>query len=91
MRRQFFNDIEGIAAGKDPKAIIRDPAINHRVALPVADRKLLTQGLSRADLAEDERAAAVLTRFPWQAGQPDAVRQAQAAAFGIAITNQPLL
>jgi 5,5'-dehydrodivanillate O-demethylase oxygenase subunit len=88
MRRQLFNDIEAVAAGKDPKAVIRDPAINHRIALPVVDRQLLTQGLSRDELANDPRAAALLTRFAWQAGQPEDVRQAQAAAFGIEIKNE---
>jgi 5,5'-dehydrodivanillate O-demethylase oxygenase subunit len=36
IRRRFLDDIKAIAEGKDPKAIIRDPAANRAIVLPVA-------------------------------------------------------
>ncbi len=38
IRRRFLDDIKAIAEGKDPKAIIRDPAANRAIVLPVAER-----------------------------------------------------
>ena len=34
MRKRFLSDLDVIASGGDPKAVIRDPAINHQIALP---------------------------------------------------------
>ena len=41
IRRRFLDDIKAIAEGKDPKAIIRDPAANRAIVLPVAERALV--------------------------------------------------
>ena len=39
IRRRFLNDIEVIKDGRDPKAVVRDPAINRAIALPIAERE----------------------------------------------------
>jgi hypothetical protein len=39
IRRRFLRDLEAIARREDPKAVIRDPAINRSVRLPVAERR----------------------------------------------------
>ena len=51
LRKRFLNDLEAVAKGEDPKAIIRDPEVNQCVPLPVAERELLTEGLTREELA----------------------------------------
>jgi 5,5'-dehydrodivanillate O-demethylase oxygenase subunit len=75
IRRRFLADIEAIKEGKDPKGVIRDPAINHNVEVPIAFRKALQEGKSIND--KDLR-----KRFVFQAGQPDAVKAAFEAAMG---------
>ncbi len=60
VRRRFLNDIEAVAAGKDPKAVVRDPAVNARIDLPVAERRSLLDGMSRADMLRDPFSAPLL-------------------------------
>src|SRR5262249_44083801 len=48
MRKQLLKDIDAVAAGKDPKGLIRDAARNARVALPNIGRKLYTDGMTLA-------------------------------------------
>src|ERR1700738_3961755 len=45
VRRRFLRDLEAVARGEDPKAVIRDPARNRAILLPVADRLPLIDGL----------------------------------------------
>ena len=35
MRKRLLEDVEAVAAGRDPKGTIRDPAANHSVHLPI--------------------------------------------------------
>ncbi len=84
LRQRFLDDLAAMERGEDPKAIIRDPALNVRVPLPVAERRYLTGSLSRAELLRHP----VLGKqydgeYPFQAGQPEEVRRAFAAAMGI--------
>ena len=76
-------DIEAIEKGKDPKATIRDPKINARVMLPVAERKPLLEGLSIAELLRDPDLRSRLGDYIFQAGQPQEIRQAFLAAMGV--------
>ncbi len=50
VRKRFLDDLERVARGEDPKAIVRDPQANECVALPVANRRSLVEGLTRAEL-----------------------------------------
>src|ERR1700689_1722341 len=50
LRKRFLSDLEAVAKGKDPKAFVRDPETNRCIALPVAERELLTEGLTREEL-----------------------------------------
>ncbi|HXX21451.1 MAG TPA: aromatic ring-hydroxylating dioxygenase subunit alpha [Candidatus Acidoferrum sp.] len=84
LRQQFLKDIEAISQGKDPKATIRDPETNRCVALPIADRKRLVEGVSAEETARGPLGSARLaTDYIFQAGQPPEVRKAYAAAMGI--------
>jgi 5,5'-dehydrodivanillate O-demethylase len=67
-RQRFLNDLEAIARGEDPKATIRDPAMNKSVPLPVAERKLLVDGLTRVASASHSRKQYAGSIF--QAGSP---------------------
>jgi 5,5'-dehydrodivanillate O-demethylase len=84
VRRRFFDDMERVARGEDPKAVIRDPATNRRLRLPVADRKAVEEGISREDmLAHPFMRGFLVDGYPFQSGQPDAVRKDYAQAMGI--------
>jgi 5,5'-dehydrodivanillate O-demethylase oxygenase subunit len=84
LRKRFLADLDAIAGGKDPKAIIRDPELNRCVALPVAEREILIGGLPFEQL----RAHPVLghelrSGYPFQAGQPAEIRRMYEEAMGL--------
>jgi len=83
LRDRFLHDLERVAKGEDPKATIRDPEVNRCVTLPVAERKILTEGATRAELlAHPLLGKQLTTGFPFQAEQPDEVRTAYEEAMG---------
>lgn len=82
MRKQFFSDLEAIERGGDPKGIIRDPAINHCIKLPIIDRELYERGVSLAEIIADP-SLNPLNGFRFQAGQPEHVRHAFLEAMGL--------
>jgi 5,5'-dehydrodivanillate O-demethylase len=88
MRRRFLSDLEAVAKGEDPKAIIRDPALNRAIALPVIPRKELTEGLTREELMRHPTFARLTDRYIFQAGQPDWVKRAYEAATGFHISDE---
>jgi 5,5'-dehydrodivanillate O-demethylase oxygenase subunit len=77
IRRRFLKDLETIAAGGDPKAVIRDPEVARYVTLPVADREGNLDGQGR------RVAPGRAPSFPFQAGMPDAVKREFDRAMGI--------
>jgi 5,5'-dehydrodivanillate O-demethylase oxygenase subunit len=82
MRKQFFDDLKRIERGADPKGIIRDPSINHRIELPIVSRQLLTEGVSLAEMLDDP-SLDPRNGFPNQYGQPEMVRVAFLEAMGL--------
>jgi 5,5'-dehydrodivanillate O-demethylase len=76
IRRRFLKDLDTIAAGGDPKAVIRDPAVARYVRLPVADREGNLDGQGRR--VEPGR----VPTFPFQTGMPEAVKQEWDRAMG---------
>jgi 5,5'-dehydrodivanillate O-demethylase len=83
-RQRFLRDLDAVAKGEDPKAVIRDAQANGCLNLPVADRALLTEGLTRAELARHPIHGRALTEgYPFQAGQPEEVREAYLKAMGV--------
>lgn len=83
LRRQLFDDIEAVQAGRDPKGVIRDAAANHRLMLPSDGRDFYLNGLPRAQYLAHPRLSRFLTHFVFHAGQPEWVKQAQEAATGV--------
>jgi 5,5'-dehydrodivanillate O-demethylase oxygenase subunit len=82
MRRQLFRDLDAIAAGRDPKGVIRDGERAKSVALPNVNETLVRDGLAIEDWAKHPIYRERLKRFRWQAGQPQDVWNAYAAAMG---------
>ncbi len=41
LRRRLMQDLDNVAAGADPKGIVRDPARNHRIPLPRVQQKVV--------------------------------------------------
>jgi len=86
MRRRFLADLELIAKGGDPKAVIRDPKVNECVALPIAWRETFTQGLTREQWEDLRRGGALggaaRRDFAWLVGQPEEVSRAYNEAMG---------
>jgi 5,5'-dehydrodivanillate O-demethylase oxygenase subunit len=75
IRRRLFEDIDAVARGEDPKAVIRDPALNRCIMLPVAEREKV--------LGDPANGRSPPRRFIFQAGQPDSVRAAYEQAMGL--------
>ncbi len=82
IRRRFLDDLKAIEAGRDPKAVIRDPEANRAIPLPVAERQAITEGFSRAEIMRNPLARRGLQGYIFQTGQPAAVREAFLAAMG---------
>ena len=84
MRNRFFEELEAIKAGRDPKGVIRDPAKARSVDLPDMARELNTQGITLAEFQHDPLLRERLKEFRHHYGQPPEVRAAFAEAMGIA-------
>jgi 5,5'-dehydrodivanillate O-demethylase len=83
-RQRFLNDLEAIARGQDPKAVIRDAKMNECLPLPVAERKHLVEGVPRDELIRHPIHGRQLTEgYPFQLGQPEEVRRAYLEAMGV--------
>jgi 5,5'-dehydrodivanillate O-demethylase oxygenase subunit len=84
IRKRFLSDLEAVARGEDPKGIIRDPEVNRSVPLPVAERRLLTEGVTREELLRHPiLGRQLIDSYPFQAGQPAEVRKAYETAMGV--------
>jgi 5,5'-dehydrodivanillate O-demethylase len=83
MRSKFFDELETVAAGGEPKGLIRDPAVNHAVVLPVANRDALIKGLTRAELKAHPVLGQHVEEYIFQAGQPAHVTADYRRAVGL--------
>src|SRR5262245_63096408 len=50
LRKRFFDELDRLAEGRDPKATIRDERMNECVTLPIAHRSVFVEGLPLQDL-----------------------------------------
>jgi 5,5'-dehydrodivanillate O-demethylase oxygenase subunit len=83
LRRRFLSDVEAVERGEDPKAIVRDARVNECIELPVAERRSLVEGMTRAELMRDPFARRGLQGYLFQTGQPREIRDDFLAAMGI--------
>jgi 5,5'-dehydrodivanillate O-demethylase len=82
MRKRFMQDLARIERGEDPSAILRDPAANQCIELPIVSREMLVEGLPLAEMLEDPGLDPRLG-YVNQYGQPDRVRAAYRDAMGL--------
>ena len=87
IRKRFLDDMEAIKEGRDPKAIVRDAVKNGCIELPIYNRKLLIEGMTREEMSKfrSPENPVATPRFVFQAGQPEEVRRAYEQAMGIAM------
>jgi 5,5'-dehydrodivanillate O-demethylase len=83
MRKRFFEQLEKMEAGEDPKGLIRDPAKNVCVPLPAATQHVSFNGLTSTEIMADPVKRVRFTSYIFQAGQPDHVKRAFEQAMGI--------
>ncbi len=89
IRRRFFDDMERIERGEDPKAIMRDPKANERIQLPIVGLDAFRNGLTSKELENaggEERLAS--KKFIFQSGQPEEVKVAYEDAMGFKMTDR---
>jgi 5,5'-dehydrodivanillate O-demethylase oxygenase subunit len=82
LRHRFFEELKALAAGKELKSTFRDPQKNIQVELPLADRAGVLYGHTTAEIMAHPLLKLMFTSYIFQAGQPEAVRQAFARAMG---------
>jgi 5,5'-dehydrodivanillate O-demethylase len=84
MRKRMLEEAEVVRQGGEPKAVIRDPAANKRVELPIIDRDFFLAGYSITDVVEGRaRGPRYARNFVFQAGQPEEITRAYRAAMGM--------
>jgi 5,5'-dehydrodivanillate O-demethylase len=76
LRKRFLAELERAKNGEALKGLISDPAQNRRVALPVAMRRALVEGLPRRAMEQHPVLGRLLEGYVFQAGQPPRVRRA---------------
>lgn len=81
MRKRFFDDLKRIERGEDPSGIIRDPAKNVCIELPIASRSFLLDSLPLEEMLADPSIDP--RQFITIAGIPDDVRVEMLAAIGL--------
>lgn len=84
VRRQFFEDLEKLAAGdRNIKGQVWDAEKNRQLKLPVAYPERVLQGEKTADILASARKRLLYTTYIFQAGQPEWVRREFSEAMGI--------
>ena len=83
VRNRFLAELDAVAAGAEPKALIRDPEKNVRIELPSVRRKLAKEGLSMAEILANPVYQQTLLSYILQAGQPEWVKRQFSQAMGL--------
>jgi 5,5'-dehydrodivanillate O-demethylase len=83
IRNRFFDDIEKVREGADPKGLIRDVERNKAVQLPLHDRPRMTTGYSIEEIKTNAFMRMTTGGFVLQAGQPVAVKRDFDKAMGL--------
>jgi 5,5'-dehydrodivanillate O-demethylase oxygenase subunit len=83
MRQRFFEEMEAVADGRDPWAVIRNPNVAACIELPNMTREINTEGITLEEFAKIPVLHQRLKEFRHHYGQPPEVRQAFMQAMGI--------
>ena len=73
MRKRYFDEIEKVRRGEDPKGVVRDEAAAACIVLPLADRAQFVEGLPIEDWPKDRLMGKRMRGHIWCYGQPDEV------------------
>jgi 5,5'-dehydrodivanillate O-demethylase oxygenase subunit len=84
IRKRLFDDLDAIAQGQEPKAIIRNSNVARCVELPFFQKKESVEGITLEDHDKYPLLKARLRAFRHCYGQPSEVRRAFEHAMGIA-------
>jgi 5,5'-dehydrodivanillate O-demethylase len=84
IRKRLFDDLDAIAQGRDPKAVIRNSNVAKCVELPFFQKKESVEGIPLEDYEKYPLLKARLKAFRHCYGQPPEVRRAFEQAMGIA-------
>lgn len=90
IRNRFFDELDKVAAGVEPKGLIRDAEAAKLVELPIAERRAFLGGKPLIDYYDHPYYKKRLQDFPWHAGQPPHIRAAFCEAMGVDLNGQPL-
>jgi 5,5'-dehydrodivanillate O-demethylase len=82
-RQRLGTEMKAVAEGRDPKGLVRDPAQNVRIRLPIAERDVLERGMPLAEMRKHPMFGPLLDAFVWQAGQPEEVWKEFRSAMGL--------
>jgi 5,5'-dehydrodivanillate O-demethylase len=84
MRRRLLEEAEKVKQGLEPKAVVRDPAANKLIELPIVNHDYFVAGYSLQDVRDGRVNGLEYARdFPFQVGQPEAIKQAYQEAMGM--------
>jgi 5,5'-dehydrodivanillate O-demethylase len=84
MRKRFLDDLDGVAQGREPKAVIRNPNVAKCVELPNITKTTSIEGITLEEFPKYPLLNARLKGFRHCFGQPPEVRRAFEEAMGIA-------
>ena len=84
MRQRFFQEMEAVAAGRDPWGVIRSANAAQCIELPNMNREVNTEGITLAEFQHHPLLKQRLKEFRHHIGQPPEVRRAFEEAMGIA-------
>ena len=84
MRKRLFDELDAVARGEEPKAIVRSANVASCIELPNITKKTSTEGITLAEYPDYPLLNARLKGFRHCYGQPPEVRRAFAEAMGIA-------
>jgi len=86
MRRQMLEQAQVVAAGGEPKGVVRDAALNACIRLPIIQHDRKVNGYTLAEAMDPNHPEAPFLRpkeFVFQSGQPEPIRQAYRRAMGL--------
>jgi 5,5'-dehydrodivanillate O-demethylase len=83
IRKRLFDDLDAIAQGQEPKAIIRNSNVARCVELPFFQKRESVEGITLEDHDKYPLLKARLRAFRHCYGQPPEVRRAFEHAMGI--------
>ena len=83
MRKRYFEEMEKVAKGLDPKGVIRDEDAARYIELPIGDKTQFIDGVPLEKWPDDRLLRLRMRGQPWCAGQPDEVWREYADACGL--------